>query len=324
MKKLLIYHFFLLTFLIGFSNIPCILAQRTPTEVMDIKARLAETKWRYLKTIHVESNMTVHEGTNDYEYFLYFKYDFRYEQYLNGAKSNGYWDVRGNILYYTFRDINQFEINDFSEQQLVLKFKQQNGRGNYHYIYQRVEDSQAPFFKPANELPLVTIKDKKKSRKRWWMPWQKSEAPPASSSTGVFINIELIGGGFYGGIDPVQKDFIVIKNDGHVIKEFQTIHKGLIINRKIISRKQLEELAQYIIDQKFFLLKTIYDCETKLCQERKWSDPVPIPLRIAVTYGDRRKVVTAPIWGQDHRQIDYIQYPPELDRIILTIQKIGN
>ena len=38
-------------------------------------------------------------------------------------------------------------------------------------------------------------------------------------------------------------------------------------------------------------------------------DPKPIPLRIAVTKGNQKNVVTIPIYGRDDRNFQYILYP---------------
>ncbi|MEZ4980000.1 MAG: hypothetical protein R2769_00110 [Saprospiraceae bacterium] len=50
---------------------------------------------------------------------------------------------------------------------------------------------------------------------------KKSKSEEAVEENQPYINIELIGGGYYGGIDPVLKDFIHVKSDGRLIKEFK-------------------------------------------------------------------------------------------------------
>ncbi|RMD74713.1 MAG: hypothetical protein D6818_02730, partial [Bacteroidetes bacterium] len=57
---------------------------------------------------------------------------------------------------------------------------------------------------------------------------------------------------------------------------------------------------------------------------RKKQAPRPVPLRLAVTYGDRRKVVTIAIWGKDDAGIQYVDYPPALDAIIEAIQRMAS
>lgn len=52
-------------------------------------------------------------------------------------------------------------------------------------------------------------------------------------------------------------------------------------------------------------------------------NPAPIPLRLAIAYGDKRKVITVSIWGKDARNMKYVDYPPVLDNIIAAIQKMS-
>jgi hypothetical protein len=57
---------------------------------------------------------------------------------------------------------------------------------------------------------------------------------------------------------------------------------------------------------------------------RKSDKPTPIPLRIVVTYGQRKKVVTVAIWGKDNTGTQYVEYPPQLDHIVDAIQRMAN
>ena len=134
----------------------------------------------------------------------------------------------------------------------------------------------------------------------------------------------MIGGGYYGGIDPVLKDFILIKSDGRLIKEFQSVQHGLIVTKKYIPRLELEKFADYILEQGFFEMERAYDCTDPFCMKRKSQKPRPVPLRLSVAYGDRKKVVTIAIWGKDNLNTNYLEYPPALDHIIDAIQKMAN
>ena len=51
--------------------------------------QLIGTKWRYAYTLHLESNTTVHQADKAYQYFLFLKYDFSFEQSLHGKLSKG-------------------------------------------------------------------------------------------------------------------------------------------------------------------------------------------------------------------------------------------
>ena len=99
---------------------------------------------------------------------------------------------------------------------------------------------------------------------------------------------------------------------------------GLSVVKKNISRNELEDFAEYVIKQKFFDFERIYDCNTSVCQKRKADAPTPIPLRLAIAYGNRKKVITIAIWGEDGRRVQYVDYPPALDNIIDAIQRMAN
>ena len=60
-----------------------------------------------------------------------------------------------------------------------------------------------------------------------------------------------------------------------------------------------------------------------MCQQRQRKKPTPIPLRLAVAYKEQRKVVPISIFGKDNRNIQYVDYPPALDKIIAAIQKMA-
>ena len=68
----------------------------------------------------------------------------------------------------------------------------------------------------------------------------------------------------------------------------------------------------------------MYDCESNFCQERKQNKPTPIPLRLSIAYGDRKKVVTVSIWGKDKNQVRYVDYPPAFDFIVEAIQRMAH
>ncbi len=288
------------------------------------------TKWRYSYTLHFESNTVVHQAEKEYQYFLYFKYDFTFEQYLNQKQSKGTWSLNGSTLYYPFRNIKKFEIAQINANTLVLEFQQPNSQGTYQYHFVAVESKDAPFARPVNELEEVTVYAHTKNKRRWWQAFRKGGDPLLNApSVGVRkdpipIQIELTGGGFYGGIDPTVKDYIQIKSDGRLIREFQSINQPLMITKKNIPRQELEEFAEYIMQNKFFEMQRIYDCNSAQCEKRKLNKPTPIPLRLMITYGDKKKVVTISIWGQDQNKVRYVDYPPSLDYIIDAIQRFAN
>ena len=288
--------------------------------------KIVETKWRYTYAMHLESNTVIHQADEDYDFFLYFKYDYTYEQFLNGEFDKGIWSISDNELFYQFKHINKFVINDIDKEKLILEFNQPNSKGTYQYHFISVESKDAPFIKPANELPDINVEaiDPKQSKKRWWATKRKKRKKKVEEVADTYINIELIGGGYYGGIDPVIRDYIHIKSNGRLIKEHKSLTNGLAVTKKNISRDELEDFAEYVIKQKFFDFERIYDCNTSVCQKRKADAPTPIPLRLAIAYGNRKKVITIAIWGEDGRRVQYVDYPPALDNIIDAIQRMAH
>ncbi len=289
--------------------------------------QIVETKWRYTYALHLESNTIIHQADDAYKYFLYLRYDYTFQQYLNGEFNRGTWSLNNNELFYKFKHINKFVIAEVNPQKMVLEFTQPNSKGTYQYHFITVESKDAPFIKPANELPDINVNaaDPKKDKKRWWsLRHKKKNKKIAVEEKETYISIELIGGGYYGGIDPVIRDYIHIKSNGRLIKEYKSIHNGLMVTKKDIAREELEEFVEYCVKQKFFDLERIYDCETAVCLRRKHKKPTPVPLRLAIAYGNRKKVITISIWGQDENRARYVDYPPALDNIIDAIQRMAH
>ena len=292
--------------------------------------QLIGTKWRYTYTLHVESNTTVHQADKEYQYFLFFKYDYTFEQYLHGQFSKGTWSLNNNTLFYTFRNVPKFDIVTVNNKTLVLEFKQPNTTGTYQYHFVSVESSEAPFVRPPNELPEIIVEapNKNKKKHRWWdflsNSDEKKTEPATAKKEMPYVSVELIGGGYYGGIDPVIKDFTRINTDGRLIHEFQTVNAPLHLMKKNISHTELQQFAEYVTDNKFFDMQRLYDCNSEVCERRKLQKPTPIPLRLMVSYGDKKKVITISIWGEDNRKMQYVNYPTALDNIISAIQKLAN
>lgn len=288
---------------------------------------LVESKWRYTYAMHLESNTIIHQAEDFYEYFLHFKYNYVFEQFLNGRMTRGPWSVDGSILNYSFKKVEVFEVAKIDKQTLVLEFEQPNSKGTYQYHFVRVESKDAPFVKPSNELPDIIVEKLSPLERRRRLAARRKSKKRRKKKSEVdreYISIELIGGGYYGGIDPVLRDYIHIKSNGRLVKEFKSRNTGLVVTKKNISRVELEEFAEYITAQNFFDMERIYDCQDAACQKRKQTKPTPIPLRLAVAYGNKKKVVTIAIWGKDKYNVRYIDYPKSLDFIIEAIQKMAH
>ena len=304
---------------------------------------LVESKWLYAYTAHSPTNSIIHEADESYEYYLYLRYDNKYEHYLNGASSTGGWllNETKNELYYNFRQIKWWKIAELSKNAMVLEFNVEDVPYQYHFV--RVPFSTAPFPKAANELPDVEVNADVERRiaeakeglsareKRLERSKERKKARQAKrddrlnnlATKPTTIEVAITGGGFYGGIDPVIKNFTVIKSDGRLIKEFQSINRGLVKTKKDIGRDEVEKLVEFILSKGFFEFDNLYDCQTRDCNKRKVLKPTPIPLRVSVTYGNRRKVVTVSIWGLDDKQIQYVNYPKELELIIEGIYRLS-
>ena len=324
----------IITFILSFFFLGNAPAQVTPLEeapvmLSPIERAIVETKWRYTYALHLESNTIIHKAEKFYDYFLYFRYDYIYEQYLNGEMSRGTWSLNGDELFYSFKHIKKFKVAQANKETLILEFTQPNSMGTYQYYFVRVESEDAPFVKPAYELPDVIVEreDIRKGRTRFAFRKKRKKRKrrkKATKENQIFISIELIGGGFYGGIDPVLRDYIYIKNDGRLVKEYKGLNSGLTVIKKNIPREELERLAEFIIAQNFFDFDRMYDCESAFCQERKHSKPIPIPLRLAVAYGNRKKVVTISIFGRDRNKVKYVDYPQAIDHIVDAIQRMAS
>jgi hypothetical protein len=251
-----------------------------------------------------------------------------------------------NRLYYKFKNSKWWDIVEFKDDKLILEYTDKES--SLQYVFQRIPNDVAPFAKDKNQLAEIYVYENAPSRK--FKPQEKSapggffawftnlfKAPevgkrardssiikpiyvPNTKPELVEIEIALVGGGYYGGIDPVLKNYILIKTNGRVIKEQETELKGAIKTKKDLSRQELENLARFILDKKFFDFASEYDCESAECRSRKMQKPKPIPLRLTVQYGDQRKTVSIPIWGNDGGpRRRYIDYPPNLDLIIENI-----
>ncbi len=310
---------------------------------------LAGTKWQYTHTYNAPTETYVHRADEFYEYFLHLKYDYVWESYLNGIRRKGTWKLNEgqNQLFYNFRNNNWWRIPELTEERLVLEFSV--GQNDFQYHFVRVDSDNAPFEKSADELPEIEVEEKevaentkrvrKERQQRLMERWRarrktKKEAKKALKTEKflekfekepepILIEIAMVGGGFYGGVDPVLKNFTQIKGSGRLIREYESINNGLTKTKKDISREDLEKLIGFIEQQNFFEYDNFYDCDAVSCHNRKTQDPLPIPLRLSVRYGNKKKVVTISIFGRDERSSRYVDYPKGIDLIVDGINKMA-
>ena len=312
--------------------------------------------------MHVGSSTIIHEAGNEYDFYLYFRYDYTAEEFLNGRYERKAWALAGDKIFYPFRNVNIFRVAQAGREALSLEFTQPNSKGLYQYHFVRVDDENAPFIKPVNQLPTVMVegmtKQKRKREKltgselagikknrRWW-PFRRKKDKDTEEEPSIAkqkreerkeekrfnkegvaaanMMIELTGGGFFGGIDPVMRDHTVIKPGGRLVKEFKTVQTDLRSTAADLDVDEYNRLAEFIESKGFFDLDRMYDCDSELCQNRKRQKPTPVPLRIAVSNGKRNKVVNIAIWGKDERGVKYVDYPDELEQVIQAVLKVSN
>lgn len=284
------------------------------------------TNWHYRQTILAATDEAIHEASDDYQYYLHLKFDYTFEHYLNGKKEKGTWLLNGssNELYYDFRNIKWWRIVSVTDTELKLAFE--IGEEVYYYRYERVRYEDTPFQRPLNELPTVRVNRK---RRGWWPFGRNREKPKKEFVTKkeeelVPIEIQMAGGGFYGGIDPVVKNYIHIKPNGRCIKELESLQNGLTKQTFDVPREHLVKFAEFVASKQFFDMDRSYDCVSMDCIKRKRTKPTPIPLRLSVRYGDQYHIVVIAIYGYDDETNGrkMVQYPPEIDAIVEGVYKL--
>ena len=309
------------------------------------EAKLLQSKWKYTYTTHSQTNTIVHKADKDYAYYIFFKYDGNLHTFLNGKYSISPWQLNeeGTQLSFEFRKIKQWDVVEFTNKTLILEYYM-HAKASYRYHFVAVEDKHAPFKLEEHELPDVIVlkqipgKDPNQFRgitdapgkrllsQRQIKRDERRKAKAARKAPKVelpFVQIELVGGGFYGGLNKVLRNNITIKNDGLIVKELQTELEGLYVNKKKVARASIDSLVAFIESREFFNFQQTYTCQSEDCQNRISKSPRPIALRIAITHGFRRKVVMIPIWDGKGHQHSLIDYPPQLDEIVKAIENLA-
>lgn len=291
-----------------------------------------ETQWKYNYTLHVESQTILHKAGDNFSAYYYFRLDHEAQSFINGSLSKSQWSTKGTRLIVPILNLDTLFIVQINENELVLEAANRKGKGHLQYYFTKNEEKIAEFQHPAQLLPEVEIKQvaKKgtKGDKNWiqqFWSWITGEDNKLETTTSLpYINIEMSGGGFYGGIDPPIRNFITIKTDGRLIREYATQYRGLTKTTKNIPRIELESFMEYIQAKGFFELNPAYDCADKNCQNRMRAKPMPIPLSISITNGNRHKVVTIAIFGMDESNVRYVKYPAIIDEMIEVMNRMSN
>ena len=88
-----------LPFLLLFFSVYAFAQQRGDLGFFQPDERLLiESKWRYTYTLHAESNTIIHKADNQYDYYLYFRYDYTYQEFLNDRLNQGEWGSERQYL----------------------------------------------------------------------------------------------------------------------------------------------------------------------------------------------------------------------------------
>lgn len=140
----------------------------------------------------------------------------------------------------------------------------------------------------------------------------------AKINSKTVIEISLSGGGIYGGINPTTENKKTIKNNGETTIIYKSLYGSSSRQTYLIKREELENLAQFIVDNGFFNMKDVYDCSTfnLKCEDRKNRYPPAVPLIIDVTIGEMKKKVIVTVYEKG-----MVDYPKKLDKIVDKINK---
>lgn len=283
--------------------------------------RLFETYWQYTYTLQPETNSLVQQAGDRWQHFLYFRFDSVCREYLNGKISESGWWLDSQQLHLDFRHNNQFAVERLNDFSLDLKFFSKDGKRTLIHHFVRLRREESPLSQESNMLPVVMVQTLPPVVYDTELVARAIQLPAASDNDAV---VELVGGGYYGGINPVQHDYITIGRDGRLIHEFESIQGKRLVQKAKIGKEEMEKFISWATeDQRFADMESSYDCKTPECEKRKTVKPTPVPLRLSINVNGTRKMVSISIWGLDKNGRRYVSYPPELDRIIDAIQRMA-
>lgn len=280
------------------------LLQAQPPQEWD-QTLLTGIVWSFQMTFEAGKGDIIEKADTSFICDLLFDEGHSYELFDRDQLVRGMWDLRGDRLSVSFRGLKEFTLVQLTPDQLDLQF--QAGRKYYIHRFLRQTSILPIPSNQANQFPNFPIPQK--PEKRTW-PDEERE-----------IRVELTGGGFFGGNDPVQRDFILIKENGRLIHERQTAKTGLNTDKTTLSMRQLAELADFIRSNGFFEMEPFYGCRSPECENRLQQQPVPVPLRLAVSDGLDRHVVEVAVWDEN---TTLVSFPPGLKRIVDQIRRMAD
>ncbi len=290
---------------------------------------LIESQWEYIEARHPETNLVIHQAGENFDYAVYFRFNGEYRSLLNGQTRLGRWRMDGRTLMYDFNGVKEFVIVGLTDDEMTLQYESPYTGQKTHYFFSTVIPSKSPFKgSTANLLPRVLVDENEKKEvveeASWWKKFLGLFKKERKTIPEPYIRIEMTGGGYYGGINRVVKDYILIDNNGVLIKEIHTEHQGLYKQTVKLDRSMLLEFMDFVSKKGFFDTPRIIDCKDLACERRIRQKPVPVPLRLSITYGERTNIISISIWGKDHYNTKWVDYPKEIDAIIFAIQNMAH
>jgi hypothetical protein len=85
---------------------------------------LIDTRWQYIYATYTGSRTKVFPADENYNHYIWLKFDYTFEQYLNGQRTFGMWTLndKRNQIYYKFKNTKWWEIVRFTKDTLILEF----------------------------------------------------------------------------------------------------------------------------------------------------------------------------------------------------------
>ncbi len=135
-----------------------------------------------------------------------------------------------------------------------------------------------------------------------------------------YIDIYMEGGELMKNGNSKIYDRISILNSGKIHRELATQNIGEQKVEKTITRSQVVKIAQFINDMGFFEYKDAYDCaeNDKNCLNRLKSNPIPVPLKLSVTIGNKKHTAIIYYYSPS-KDKNWVNYPESLDKIVNAV-----
>lgn len=316
-----------------FSLFVCLcLLQKAEAQLVSSKEQLLRNAcWQYSYSTALPEQQIIQKAQRQEPKTICFLPEGKALQQVGTDTEQQRWSIASDSLFLRIGFIESWRIAYLNKRLLVLEYQLPNGRSyqNYYRALQgeekpeqyQIEEDIIPIYagnQPQKQEKYRHLRDEKGKRGR-----QKRKSTRDYQPEAPLIQIEMIGGGYFGGPDPIYRNMLVIYSDGRVLHEIKSEKQGLRVSKKQIARQTLEELAEFIEKKRFFDFEQSYPCQSRACQERLMKEPRPVAFRLVVTYKHRRKVVALPIWEGPNKANGLLDYPEELDAIVQAIERLA-